>query len=224
MDGIDILSHVKRDKPRGARRHHLGPWQHRDRRRGHQAGRLRLHREAVQHRPASGGDPSRDGGLAPQARKNASLRRQDVRQAEMIGGGAAFPDDEIATRQGDPVERPRHADGRPRLGQGGGGTLHPQPVEPGGSAHLSSSPPPRSSPRRWRCSCSAAKAPERGGRTGPSGAGPWRGDLLRRGGGHAAGHAIQDPARPRRSELYPRGRHREGPGRSARHILDLPAI
>jgi two-component system nitrogen regulation response regulator NtrX len=60
-------------------------------------------------------------------RENAQLRRQEVRGTDMIGsslGGHQAP--EIAAGKGHEVQRPRDADGRAGLGQGGRGALDPR--------------------------------------------------------------------------------------------------
>ena len=66
---------------RSAGRDDLGPRQHRDRRLGHQGRRLRLHREAVQGRPARARRRARARSLAPEARGQGSARPAPCRRA-----------------------------------------------------------------------------------------------------------------------------------------------
>jgi two-component system nitrogen regulation response regulator NtrX len=149
-------------QPRGAGGHHLGPRQHRDRGRGDQAGRLRFHREALQHRPADGGDPPRDGNLAPAARERRAPRKEvgPGRDDRIVGGlQGAF---EIQARKGHEVERPGDADRAPGRGQGGRRADRPRQLRPGYRALRGGQLPPPSSPTGWRRCCSAAKTPERG--------------------------------------------------------------
>ena len=113
-------------QPGRAGHHHLGSRQYRDRGRRHQAGRLRLHREALQHRPADGGHQPRDGNQPPAPRElePAPRRRAGGRNARPVGGAAAAAG---RAGQGRQVQRPGDADRRARHRQGAGGPLHPRP-------------------------------------------------------------------------------------------------
>ena len=68
LDGLQLLEQIKKDNADAAGGDDLGPRQHRDRGRRDQARRLRLHRKAVQVRPADPGREARAGNLAPEAR------------------------------------------------------------------------------------------------------------------------------------------------------------
>jgi hypothetical protein len=174
-------------------RHHLGPRQHRDRGRRDQAGGLRLHRKALQHRPVAGRHQTRDGDVAAAAReqRTQARRRTPLRDAGRKRGvpGAAQP-----AGQGHQVERAGDADRSARLRQGDRGALHPRPFEPRLGALSSPCRRPRSRPNGWKWCSSGAKARQRD-RKGTAGAGARRGDLFRRGGRNAARHPVQDPAR-----------------------------
>ena len=127
IDGLALLDTIKRDNRRAAGRDDLRPRQHRDRGLGDQARRLRLHREAVQVRPAGGGRRARARGL------EAPPRDQGAARAERRGGGTDRP---VA---GDEPSPPAHREGgadqqpgddlRPlRVRQGSGGARHPPAV------------------------------------------------------------------------------------------------
>jgi FixJ family two-component response regulator len=108
---------------------------------------------------------------------------------------------EGAARQGDEVERPGHADrARPaRARRWPRATSTPIPTAP--RAPSSPSPPPRSSPTGWKRCSSAAKARARG-RARACWNRRMAGCLFRRGGRHAARHAVEDPARADRTAVH----------------------
>ena len=133
--------------------------QHRNRGRRHQAGRLRLHRKAVQGRPAGAGRRARAGNLAAQARgqgSSSSWRRYRRRwSASRPSIEPAAPDDR--TRRAD--QQP-HLDRRPvRRGQGTGGAHAPSAVRRAPTVRSSSSMPRRSRRSAWKSSCSASSSP-----------------------------------------------------------------
>ena len=68
LDGLQLLDNVKAAASRAAGRDDFRPRQYRDRGLGDQARRLRLHREAVQGRPAGAGRQPRARNVAAQAR------------------------------------------------------------------------------------------------------------------------------------------------------------
>ena len=216
MDGIDILKTVKRDNPDDSRRHHLGPRQHRDRGRRDQAGRLRLHRKALQHRPAHGRGGAGDGNLAPAAREHRASPPR--RAAAMIGTSAAF-------RRSSPTStrlRERTAGSCCRARPGPArkwrrATSTPTPTVRRSLHHRA---PPPSSPNGWRRCSSAAKAPSAAWNRAS-----WNGRMaawsLRRSRRHAARHAVEDPARADRTAVPARRRRRRRAGRP-RHLLDHP--
>ncbi len=151
-------------------------------------------------------------------RENVELKRRDDASAEMIGASSAFKALEIKPGQGDQVERSGDADRRRRaaarkslraismrnsnrvLGAVRHGQLRLDRAGTDGRGAVR----PRN--RRPRC------------RTGTAGTGPWRGALFRRGGGHAAGHAVQDPAGAGRTAVPARRRRRQGARRYAGYI------
>jgi two-component system, NtrC family, nitrogen regulation response regulator NtrX len=134
----------------------------------------------------AGGDPPRDGNLAPAPRER-ELRRKDVRAtAEMIGSSAAI---RALKSQLDKVTKSNGRvmlTGPAGLGQGGGGALHPRPFQPRGRAlrhgllRLDRARPHGGGALR-------AREPRARGGTGPAGTGAWRRHLFRRGRRHAAG-------------------------------------
>ena len=111
----------------------LRPRQHRDRGRRDQARRLRLHREAVQGRPAGAGRRPRAGNLAAQARGEGA---EAARAAAIFRGRPLAADQSAAPdhREGRADQQP-HPDRRPlRLRQGAGRAHHAPAVGPRRSA------------------------------------------------------------------------------------------
>ncbi len=111
----------------------LRPRHHRDRREGHQARRLRLHREA----PLAREDPAgRDASAGPR-----TARARESRPARAARARAADRRQEPGHRGAAPADRHRSADQRPRADprrerrrQGAGGARHPRPVGAAGRA------------------------------------------------------------------------------------------
>ena len=138
---LDIwLQGSRARRPATARRHQAGtsriaggddlrPRQHRNRGRRHQARRLRLHREAVQGRPAGAGGRSRAGNLAAaSARSSSSSNSAPISRrcwsARSGGDRPVAPDH----REGGADQQP-HSDRRPvRLRQGTGRAHDPSDI------------------------------------------------------------------------------------------------
>ena len=156
LDGLQLLDAIKQRASRTAGGDDLRPRQYRDRGRGDQARRLRLHREAVQGRPAGAGRRARAGDLAAQARGQAA-QAAGAAAADLVGqvGGdqPAAPDH----REGRADQQP-HPDRRPvRRRQGAGRAHHPCSCRRAPTGRSSSSTPPRSRRSAWRSSCSASR-------------------------------------------------------------------
>jgi ActR/RegA family two-component response regulator len=117
-------------------------------------------------------------------RENQELRRRDVTSSTW-SARRAFKTLKAEPRQGDQVERPRHADRRAGLRQGNGRALYPHALQPAlGALHH----------RLLRLDRARAdgrgavrpRNPRPRGRARPSGTGPRRHRLFRRGRRHAA--------------------------------------
>ena len=130
LDGLGILGGDAARGAAGALRDDLRPRHHRDGGAGHPAGRLRLHREAVQLRPPAADRLARAGSGAAASARTASCRlragAEDGAGRQLAGHGAAPRRDRArgADRQPRAHHRPR------RLRQGGGGAHDPRPQPP----------------------------------------------------------------------------------------------
>ena len=198
----------------------LRPRQHRDRGRRDQARRLRLHRKAVQVRPADPGGDAGAGNLAAEARGEGTQATGAGRERadRPLGLHEPAAPDHRPGRQG---QQP-HPDRRPvRLRQGTGGAHAAQRIEPrrrtvrrhqrrGDHAGADGS-------RAVRHRAVQRRAGAQGRRAGRS---PWRHAVHRRNRRHAARDPEQDPARAGRSDLPALRRHRQGPCRRPHHLLD----
>ena len=90
LDGLALLDQIKTHASRPAGGDDLRPRQHRDRRVGDQARRLRFHREAVQGRPA---DPDRRAGAG-----NLEAQARGLRAASSAAGDTLRPDRHVVGR------------------------------------------------------------------------------------------------------------------------------
>ncbi|EYD73551.1 Nitrogen regulation protein NtrX [Rubellimicrobium mesophilum DSM 19309] len=151
-------------------------------------------------------------------RENIALKRGDSQKAEMLGDSASF---RALRAQLDKVTKSNGRvmlTGEPRVRQGIGGALHPRELEPRGRA-LRGGVLRLDRARALRGGAVRAGVRRQGDREGPAGAGPWRRHLLRRGGGHAARHPVQDPEGARGPAVRARGGQRKGPCRPAGHLV-----
>ncbi len=147
-------------------------------------------------------------------RENAALKGARGRQPRDDRREPGLPAHEAAARQGGAHQQPGDADRPRRLRQGGGGALPAPQLRPrqGALRHRQ-----LGLDRRRADGGGALRPRERRARrrAGAVRARPHRHPLLRRGGRHAAGHPVEDPARAGRPGL-PAGRRRQHrPGRRA---------
>ncbi len=185
-----VLHQAHLSRPAG--RHHLRPRQHRDGRHRHQARRLRLHREAVQGRPADPRHAARARSLAAEARGEGAARAFELQRRH---------DRQVAGHQPAAQRaRPRGADQQPhphprlfRLRQGARRARHP-------------------------CEVGARRGPVRRPQRGGDGARPRRGGDVRHRGPLRRRPAQGRRARgiARRHALHRRGRRHAASRRRAR--------
>jgi two-component system nitrogen regulation response regulator NtrX len=90
LDGLQLLDVIRGTPSRGAGRHDLGPRQHRNGGLGHQARRLRLHREAVQGRPPRADRRASARDLALRREVKELKRRISGEATDLIGKSSAM--------------------------------------------------------------------------------------------------------------------------------------
>ena len=135
-------------------------------------------------------------------RENSELRRKDTSSSEMIGQSVAFKT--LVSK----LKKVMNSNGRVMLtGPAGSGkevaARYVHANSPRAAAPFVTVSSASIEPERMEAVLFGRESAEKGVEPGPAGAGARGRDLLRRGGGHAAGHAVEDPARAGRAGLHP---------------------